>query len=135
VTLQGRVGPDLVRVARRRPRKSRDPLETSFSGLIEQAPDGGTLVVGTVGPHPMAPVVFTGIGLVWLLIAGSVFVDGLSSLVSGHLELPALLFPIGFAVIYVLILVAGPRMARSEIQELLNELNKILDSTAVFPAA
>ena len=135
MALQGRVGPDLIRVARRQPRGSRNALQASFSGRIEQAPDGGTLVTGTVGPQPMAQMLFTGIGLVWLLIAGSVFVDGLSSLVSGHLELPALLFPIGFAVIYVLILVAGPRMARSEIQELLNELNKILDSTAVFPAA
>jgi len=35
----------------------------------------------------------------------------------------------------VLFLVAGPPKARPEIQELLNELNTILDSTAIFPAA
>ena len=69
------------------------------------------------------------------MISGSTFAAGLSSLVSGHPELPALLIPIVFAAVYVLILVFGPTMARNEIQELLDELNTILDSTATFPGA
>ena len=39
------------------------------------------------------------------------------------------------AAAYVLILVAGPRWARSENQQLLDELNTILDSTATFADA
>jgi hypothetical protein len=134
VPLQGRVGPDLIRVTRRQPRSSRNGLEASFSGRIEQAPDGGTLVAGTVGLHPITPVIFGVMSLGGLLILGSTFANGLSSLVSGHPELPELLIPIAFATFYVLILVASPPAARSEIQELLNELNTILDSTATFPA-
>ena len=133
--LQGRVSPELIRVARRRPFNSRNGLEAWFSGQIEQAPDGGTLVVGTAGPHPTAPVVFAGVSLVWLVVAGGMFADGLSSLVSGHPVLPLLLIPIVFAAVYVFILVAGPPRARNEIQELLDELNMILDSTATFTGA
>ena len=122
-------------MARRQPFNSGNSLVAWFSGRIELAPDGGTLVAGTVGPHPAAQVTFAGVSLVWLLVIGGMFAAGLSSLASGHPILPLLLIPIVFAAVYVLILVVGPPRVRNEIQELLDELNTILDSKATFPGA
>jgi hypothetical protein len=133
--LQGRVSPDLIRVARRPPFGSRNSLVAWFTGRIEQSPDGGTLVPGTVGPEPATTAVFAAISAVWLVVGGTMFTVGLSSLGSRHPELPLLLIPIAFAAAYVLILVFGPAMARKEIRELLDELNAILDSTDTFPRA
>ena len=133
--LQGRVSPDLIRVARRQPFNSRNSLVAWFRGRIEPAPEGGTLVAGTIGPHPAAQLTFAGVSLVWLLIAGGMFAAGLSSLAFGHPVLPLLLIPIVFAAVYVLVLVVGPPMVRNEIQKLLDELNTILDSKATFPGA
>ncbi len=133
--LGGLVSPALIRVARRQPANSRNSLLARFSGRIEQAPDGGTLVVGMIGPDPANRVVFAVISVVWLVIGGLMFATGLSSLVTGPPELPFLLIPMAFAAVYVLILVVSPQRARREIQELLAELNTILDSTATFAEA
>jgi hypothetical protein len=133
--LQGRVSPDLIRVVRRQPFNSRNSLVAWFCGRIELAPDGGTLVAGTVGPHPAAQMTFAGVSLVWPLVIGGLVAGGLSSLASGHPVLPLLLLPIVFAAVYVLIFVIGPPRVRNEIQELLDELNTILDSKATFPGA
>lgn len=133
--LQGRVSPAQIRVGLRPSQSNRNSLRAYFTGRIEQAPDGGTEVVGTIGPHSSAPVVFAWIAVVWLLIGGGMFAAGLSTLVSGHPELPLLLFPAAFAVAFGALLVTGPGMARKEIQMLLDELNAILDSTAAFPGA
>jgi hypothetical protein len=128
--LEGRVSPDLIRVARR---QSKHSLTAWFSGRIEQAPDGRTLVAGTVGPNPAVRQVFRLISLGWLLIFGVMLAAGLSTLGSGHPQLPFILFPIGFAAVYALVLVVSPPIARYEIRGLLDELNTILDSTATFP--
>ncbi len=48
--LQGRVSPALIRVAFRQPAGSRNSVAAWFIGRIEQGPDGGTLVAGTIGP-------------------------------------------------------------------------------------
>ncbi len=130
--LEGRVSPDLIRVVRR---QSRNSLTAWFSGRIEQAPNGGGLVAGTVGPNPAVAAVFTLISLGWLLVFGVMLAAGLSTLGSSHRQLPLILIPIGFAAVYVLVLVVGPPIARYEIRKLLDELNTILDSTATFPRA
>lgn len=106
-----------------------------FTGRIERAPDGGTEVAGTIGPHSTAPVVFAWVSVVWLLVGGGMFVAGLSTLVSGHPELPFLLIPAVFGAFYAAMVVSGPRMARNETRKLLDELNAILGSTAAFPGA
>jgi hypothetical protein len=133
--LQGLVSPALIRVARRQPPNSRNSLLAWFNGRIEQAPDGGTLVAGAIGPDPANQAVFAAISLVWLMVGGIMFATGVSSLVSGPPELPFLLIPMAFAACYLLVLVVGPRKAGREIQELLDELNAILDSTATFAVA
>jgi hypothetical protein len=48
--LPGRVSPALIRVAIRPPAGSRNSTVAWFIGRIEQGPDGGTLVAGTIGP-------------------------------------------------------------------------------------
>jgi len=126
--LQGQVSPDQIRVARRAP-----AMAVWFSGRIERAPGDRTVVAGTVGPAPAARVVFAVISWAWLVIFGVMFLAGLSSLRSGHPELWLLLFPVGFAAVWVLFRAAGPPLVRYEIRELLGALNPILDSTAAFP--
>jgi hypothetical protein len=130
--LQGQVSPAVIRVARRQPAGTRNSLLAWFVGRIEQASDGGTLVAGTIGPDEANQVVFAVISAVWLLIGGSMLAIGLWSLVSGPPELPFLLIPLAAAAVYVGFLVVGPRWVGREIQELLDELNAILDSTATF---
>jgi hypothetical protein len=134
--LQGRVSPAVIRVALRYPASSRNNLEALFIGRIEQAPDGGTLVVGTVGPDPSILFLFVVFPIALLLIGGGLLVGGLWSLVSGHPQLPDLLrivIPLVIAAVYVQNIVTGPAKVHREIQALLDELNVILDSTANFP--
>jgi hypothetical protein len=134
--LQGRVSPALIRVALRRPASSRNNWEALFIGRIEQAPDGGTLVVGTVGPDPSIRILCVVFPIAWLLIGGGLLVGGLWSLVSGHPQLPDLLrivIPLVIAAGYALSIVTGPAKVQREIQALLDELNAILDSTADLP--
>jgi hypothetical protein len=133
--LQGRVSPALIRVARRRPASRRNNLEAMFIGRIERARDGGTIVVGTVGPDPSIQFLFMVFPVAWLLIGGGLIAGGLWSLVSGHPPLPDLfriVIPIVIASVYVQNLVSGPAKVQREIQGLLDELNSILDSTANF---
>ena len=134
--LQGRVSPALIRVGRRLPAGSRNNLEALFIGRIEQAPEGGTLVVGTVGPDPSIRILFVVFPIAWLLIGGGLLAGGLWSLVSGHPQLPDLLrivIPLVIAFGYAWTLATGPAKVRREVQALLDELNVILDSTASFP--
>jgi hypothetical protein len=61
--LQGRVSPALTRVGRTQRANSRTNLDALFIGRIEQAPDDGTLVVGTlvvgtVGPDQSILILF-----------------------------------------------------------------------------
>jgi hypothetical protein len=134
--LQGRVSPGVIRVARTRPANRRSYLDALFIGRIEQVPDGGTLVVGTVGPDPSILILFVVFPVAVLLIGGGFVAEGLWSLRSGHLQLSHLLqvfFPIAFAGAYVRNLMTGPANAQREVQALLDELAAILDSTASFP--
>jgi hypothetical protein len=134
--LQGRVSPALIRVARRRPASSRNNLEALFIGRIEQAPDGGTLVVGTVGPDPSMLFLFVVFPIASLSIGGGLMAGGLWSLISGHPRLPDLLrivIPLVIAFVYVQTLVTGPAKVQRETQALLDELNAVLDSTASSP--
>jgi hypothetical protein len=134
--LQGRVSPAVIRVALDRPASSRNNWEALFIGRIEQAPDGGTLVVGTVGPDSSVLFLVVVFPIAWLLIGGGFIVGGLWSLVSGHPQLPDLLrivVPLVIAAAYARSFVTGPAKVRREIQALLDELNAILDSTASFP--
>jgi hypothetical protein len=130
--LQGRVSPALIRVAIRPPMGSRNSLTAWFIGRIEQGPDGGTLVVGTVGPDDSSGAVFTAVSGVWALIVPIMLAVGVASLVSGHPELPFLLIPIAFVAVYAGLLVTLPGKAQREIQQLLDELNAILSSTAAL---
>jgi hypothetical protein len=133
--LQGLVSPALIRVAMRQPPSSRNSLLVWFNGRIEQAPDGGTLVAGTVGPDPAKPGGRRGY-LDGMAHGGRHHVrDRVYSLVSGPPELPFLLIPMAFAAFYPLFLVVGPRKAQREIHELLDELNVTLDSTVTFADA
>ena len=123
-------------MALRRPASSRNNWEALFIGRIEQAPDGRTRVVGTVGPDPSIRILFVVFPIAWLLIGGVLLLGGLWSLVSGDPQLPDLLrivIPLVIAAGYVVSLVTGPAKVRREIQALLDELNVILDSTASFP--
>ena len=134
--LQGRVSPAVIRVARTRRANRRTNLDALFIGRIERAPDGGTLVVGTVGPDPSIRILFVVFPLGVVLIGGGLLAAGLWSLVSGHPRLPDLLrivIPLVLASVSAQDIVTGPAKAPREIQALLDELNVILDSTASFP--
>lgn len=128
--LQGRITPALIRVAIRQPAGSRNSVVAWFIGRIEQGPDGGTLVAGTIGPDESSQAVFVAVTGVWALLVPIMLAVGVASLVSGHPELPFLLIPIAFVAVYVGMLVILPAKAQREIQQLLDELNMILDSSA-----
>jgi hypothetical protein len=133
--LQGQVSPAVIRVARRRPANRRSNLEAQFIGRIEQARDGGTLVVGMVGPEQSMLILFVVFPVAWLLIGGGLIMAGLWSLLSGHLQVPHLLqlvIPIVIGAGYVQSLLTSPAKVQAETQRLLDELNMILDSTAIF---
>jgi hypothetical protein len=133
--LQGRVSPGVIRVARTRRANRRSNLDALFIGRIEQAQDGGTLVVGTVGPDPSIRILFVVFPVVVLLIGGGFIAEGLWSVWSGHRHLSYLLqawFPIVLAGAFVRTLVTGPAKVQREVQALLDELNTILDSTVSF---
>jgi hypothetical protein len=130
--LQGRVSPALIRVAIRQPAGSRNSVVAWFVGRIEQGPDGGTLVAGTIGPDEASQAVFAVISGVWALLVPTMLAVGVASLVSGHPELPFLLIPIAFLAVYAGMLVILPAKAQREIQQLLDELNMILDSSAAL---
>ena len=130
LTLQGRVCPALIRVAIRQPAGTRNSVMAWFIGRIEQGPDGGTLVAGTIGPDEASQAVFAAVSGVWALLVPTMLAVGVASLVSGHPELPFLLIPIAFVAVYVGMLVILPAKAQREVQQLLDELNMILDSSA-----
>jgi hypothetical protein len=132
--LQGRVSPALIRVAIRQPVGSRNSLVAWFIGRIEQGPDGGTVVAGTIGPDESSQAVFAAVSGVWALLVPIMLAVGVASLVSGHPELPFLLIPLVFVAVYVGMLAILPAKAEREVQQLLDELNLILDSSAAAVA-
>jgi hypothetical protein len=126
--LRGQVSPGLIRVALRATRRL---LPIWLSGQIRQGPRGGTVIHATVGTDPSIPVVFAWASLVALMVPVAMFATGLATLASGDLAGVLLqLASIMLAGIWVLGLTTGIRLARSDSQELLDQLNAILDSTA-----
>jgi hypothetical protein len=127
--LQGSVDLDLVRVSRSG--NSRNSLRAWFMGRIYLAPDGGSIVAGTIGPGPASPVIFALFSVVAVLIGGAMVAAAVSSAVSGHGVPPFLIAPLVIVGIYVHLLVFGPRMVRKDVRRLLDELNLILSAVEV----
>jgi membrane protein implicated in regulation of membrane protease activity len=134
--LQGQVSPAVIRVAMRELPNNRGNLDAQFIGRIEQAPDGGTLVVGTIGPEPGTLSLFVAVPVAVVVIVGGFIAMGLWSLLSGHPQLSDVLHivvPLVVAAVYVKMLVTGPARVQREVQRLLGTLGVILDATASFP--
>jgi hypothetical protein len=132
--LLGQVSPARVRVARL-PENiyRRNSLLPWFDGVIETAPDGGTILRGTVAPPPGSLPVLVAISGVWAVLLPFMVVAGMTSVVSGSGPgLPFLLAPGFFAVGYVSIVVTTPRQIRSQTQRLLRLLSLILGATATM---
>jgi len=127
--LQGQVDLDMVRVSRSG--NSRNSLRAWFTGRIYQAPDGGSVVAGTIGPGPASPVIFALFSVVALLIGGTMLAEVVSAAVSGHGVPPFLIAPLVIVGIYVHMLVYGPRMVRKDIGRLLDELTLILGAVEI----
>jgi hypothetical protein len=135
--LQGQVAPAVIRVAMREVPNNRNNLDAQFIGRIEQGPDGGTLVVGTVGPEQGMRDLFAVVPVAVVLVGGGSIAIALWSLLSGHLQLHQVLqivVPLVVAVAYVRMLLTSPARVQREVQRLLGTLSTILDATASFPA-
>jgi hypothetical protein len=130
--LLGQVSPARVRVARL-PDYSRNSLLPWFDGVIETAPDGGTILRGTVTPPPSSLPVFLMISVVWALIVPGTFAAGVGSIVSGSGPgLPLVLVPGFMAAVYGVIVAVTPRQIRSQRSRLLGELSEVLGATATM---
>jgi len=133
--LQGQVAPAVIQVAMRELPNNHHNLDAQFIGRIEQAPDGGTLVVGTVGPEQGMRVLFAVFLVALVLVGGGSIAIGLLSLLPGHprLQVGQIAVPLVVAVAYVRMLLTSPARVQREVQRLLGTLGTILDATASFP--
>jgi hypothetical protein len=128
--LCGRVGPARVRLSR----QSSGEGVIRFNGTVEQAPDGGTILRGTIAPPPTSLPVLLVILAAWSLIIPVVLASGISFLIAGHPHqaLPDLLVPGIMLAFYVIFVAFTPRQIRSQAERLLDELSEILGSTATM---
>jgi hypothetical protein len=131
--LLGQVSPAWVRVACLPSGGGRNSIRPWFDGVIETAPDGGTILRGTVAPPPSSLPVFLMISVVWALIVPGTFAAGVGSIVSGSGPgLPLVLVPGFMAAVYGVIVAVTPGQIRAETERLLGELSQILGATATI---
>ena len=128
--LFGRVGPLGIRVCRLADVTGNSYLRPWFDGRIDVAPEGGTVLRGSVGPSPAALP-----GLLAFLVAEGVgclyfAANGLDSLLSGHpvLAMVYLVVTGTLLALNAVMVAIVPRRMRNRAQSLLRELNHILRS-------
>jgi hypothetical protein len=128
--LLGQVSPARVRVARLESSGRRNSTRPWFDGRIEQSPEGGTILRGTVVPSPDSLPVFLVISAVWCLILPIMLAVGIGSLVAGHRgqALPFVLIPCAMLAVYAIVVALTPGQIRSQATWLLDELGEILGS-------
>jgi hypothetical protein len=114
---------------------NRNEWGAQFIGRIEQAPDGGTLVVGTIGPEQGMRGLFVVVPVAVLVVGGGWIAIGLWSLLSGHLQLHVtqIASPLVVGAAYVYVLLTRPARVEREVRRLLGTLSGILDATSHFP--
>jgi hypothetical protein len=127
--LYGQVSLVRARVAR----VDRSRLEVRFDGAIHAAPDGGTVLHGTVGPSPVNLPAYVGFSVVWAVIATAMIAAGVGGVVSGSGPgLPFLLVPGFLIAFYITIMATLPGQIRREAQRLVDELGEVLGATATM---
>jgi hypothetical protein len=131
VRLFGRVSPLGIRVSRLADGGRYSYLRPWFDGRIDLAPDGGTVIRGSVGPSPtalrgfLAFLVAEGAGCVYFAA------NGLDWLLTGH-PLRAAGYLVAMALVTALsaaAVVTAPRRMRNRAQGLLREIDYTLRST------
>lgn len=129
--LSGRVSPLGIRVSRLADAGAYGYLRPWFDGHIDAAPDGSTVIRGSVGPSPtalrgfLAFLVAEGAGCVYLAA------NGLGWLLTGH-PLRAASYLVVMALVTALSAAAvltAPRRMRNRVQSLLREIDYTLRST------
>jgi len=125
--LRGQVSPARVRVAQPLD-YSRNSLVPWFDGVLEMAPDGGTILRGTVGLPSASLPAFVFVSAVWAVVIGALLAHGARTLAAGNplQALPPLLIPCGMLAAYAVVVALTPRQLRSQTWQLLNELSGIL---------
>ena len=132
LSLYGKVSPARIRVARLR-YFSRNSWQPWFDGVIETAPDGGTILRGTIAPRSQTLPTFLLISAVWAVAIPALIAAGVYNIVSGARQgLPFLLMAGFTAVLITAMVVIAPRQIRSETQRLLGDLSRVLGSTATM---
>lgn len=131
---RGEVSPSRIMLFRFTAGAGRDSFFSVLDVRPGQGADGGTTLSGWIGIGPgggaLLPVVTGAVGLVSL----GLLVAGVGQLVLGHLIglAPTLAFPLPIAAMAGFN-VLGHRSLERDISELLQEVNEVLGSTAVFP--
>ena len=131
--LRGQVSPSRISVARFDDAAGRDSFTPWLNGRLEQAPGGGATLTGTIGLQPAVAVllpVITGVG--GLLATGAV-ATGATLLGRGHLSgMRAVLIALAVTAFTAGLAVVGLRSLERKIPKLVEEMNAILGSTAIF---
>jgi hypothetical protein len=130
--LFGRVSPARVRVSRLG--WGRGGSLPRFDGRIETAPDGGTVLRGTIGPAPGHLPILLVILAEWSVNVLLAVASGIRHVAAGHPHqaLPDFLVPSIMLAFYVYIVAFAPRQIRSLSKRLLGELGEILGATATM---
>lgn len=131
--LRGDVGPSLVSVARFEDASGRGSFAPWLDVRLEPAAGGGTTLTGRIGLHPavqrLMPVITGSFGLLAMALAAG----GIVLLVHGDLSgLPFVLVPLAMTAFLAVLDVAGRRSLERNIPKLIQEMNRVLDSTATF---
>jgi hypothetical protein len=133
---RGTVSPAWISVARFAEAIRRNSFVPWLQGRMEPSADGGTRVVGRVGPRPELRVMLAVIAAVWSIISLAALTAGLVQAAAGHLAgLLATLVPLGMAALLTGVTAAGQASVTREIPRLIGAVNGVLDSAASAPFA
>jgi hypothetical protein len=131
--LRGYVGPWWISVARFEDAARRKSLAPWLDARTEPSAGGGTTFAGRIGLHSSVRLVISVMTGVTGLIAVTGFTDAAVLLAHGHLSgLAAMLLPLCMIAIFAALNAAGLRSLERGTPELIEELNRILDSAASF---
>jgi hypothetical protein len=129
--LYGEADAARARVARLPPYKRRNRPEVWFDGAIHTAPDGGTVLHGTVRLSSRSVPFYVTISVVWAVLFAGMVAAGVNGIASG--SGPAfLLLPLFMTALYVAFVVATVGQVLPEARRLLDELCEILGATATM---
>jgi hypothetical protein len=131
--LRGYVGPSWISVARLEDASRRNSFAPWLDASLEPSAGGGTTLTGRIGLRSSVRLVILVTTGIMGLIALIGVAEAIALLVRGHLGgLAAMLLPLCMIAVFAALNEAGLRSLERGTPKLIEELNRVLDSTTTF---